>query len=325
MPLDLLPVMRGFLETLRPYTLIIGETEIWPNLVTAAGSVGCRIVLLNGRLSDKSYPRYRLVRSLVADVLRRFDLLLMRRPKDADRIIRLGAVPERVMVAGNTKFDILPGPLEEGRRRRIRRLLGARPGQPVIALGSARDGESRVVMDALARRVAAPSPLLVVAPRHLGTVPQVEQACGEAGLACVTIEDLDGGRPPGSSGVAVVIVAEMGRLLEVYSVADVAVVGGTFRPFGGHNPLEPASQGAVTVVGPHIHNIEDDIGYLSSRECAFISDEAGLGDLIERILADPSVRSEMGRRAVRAVEERKGISRKCVRIMMENQLLPGEG
>jgi 3-deoxy-D-manno-octulosonic-acid transferase len=113
----------------------------------------------------------------------------------------------------------------------------------------------------------------------------------------------------------------MGRLLETYAISDVAIVGGTLRPFGGHNPLEPASQGAVTVVGPYTQNIKDDMAYLTSKQAAVVVDETTLGPEVARVLAEDEIRRSMGEAAARAVRDRKGIAAGCVREMMERGLL----
>jgi 3-deoxy-D-manno-octulosonic-acid transferase len=322
LPIDFYPCVKRLVSALTPFTLVIGETEIWPNLVSEAHRQGAHIVLLNGRISSKSYPRYRLVRPLMRAVLGRFDYLLMRTDVDAERIVALGANPEDVAVVGNTKYDILPRPLTEEERKQTRRDLNVEAGRGVITLGSAREGECEIVFQALRDAGINPMPLLIVAPRHMGLVPQVEQLAADYSY---TYRRVPGECPPAQGSPArpdVIIIAEMGRLLEMYAISDVAIVGGTFKPFGGHNPLESASQGVVTMVGPHIQNIEDDIEYLRSRECAFIAGEETLGSLLRRVLSNDRARQEMGKRAAQAVEDKKGIARKCVDIIAGRQMLP---
>jgi 3-deoxy-D-manno-octulosonic-acid transferase len=322
LPVDVFPVMRKLVSRLRASALVIGETEIWPNLVLEARKQGTRIVLLNGRISKRSYPRYRLIRPVIRTVLRCFDYLLMRTQQDADRIVSLGADTGSVEVVGNTKYDILPGPLPEARRERTRNDLGIPEQRKVVTLGSAREGECEIVFRAIQAVRLEPRPLLIVAPRHMGLVQQVEQLADDFSLARRT---RSGAESPGRVPEAVpdvIIIAEMGRLLDMYAISDVAIVGGTFRPFGGHNPLESASQGVVTVVGPHIQNIEDDIGYLGSRRCAFIAEADGLGELLQGLLLDDEGRRQMGRRASTAVDDKKGIAAKCVEILAQRQILP---
>jgi 3-deoxy-D-manno-octulosonic-acid transferase len=322
LPLDFFPLTRNVVSILRPSALIIGETEIWPNLILEARKQGSRIVLLNGRISRRSYPRYRLVRPLMRTLLRQFDYLLMRTRRDADRIIDLGADGAAVEVGGNTKYDILPGPLADSRRETARVDLGLDGRRKVVTLGSAREGECEIVFRALRAVDVEPSPLLIVAPRHMGLVAQVEQLAVDSSLVYETRSGSRSAASGAGTGPDVIIIAEMGRLLDMYAISDIAIIGGTFKPFGGHNPLESASQGVVTVVGPHIQNIEDDIGYLRSRGCAFITDEADLRDLLQDLLLDDTERREMGRRASVAVEDKKGIAGKCVEILAQRQILP---
>jgi 3-deoxy-D-manno-octulosonic-acid transferase len=322
LPFDFYPAVRRFVSALEPSCLIIGETELWPNLVTETRRQGASVVLVNGRVSEKSYPRYRLVKFFMRGVLEQFDLLLMRTEVDATRIIGLGARPQTVEVAGNTKYDILPGPLGRDARRSIKEALGIGSGVKVVALGSAREGESEIVLRALAPRRGEETLRLVIAPRHLALVPQLEALCSQLGYASFTLSDLRLPEPERAGAPQVLILAQMGRLLETYAIADVAIVGGTLRPFGGHNPLEPASQGCATVVGPYIQNIRDDIEYLTSRGCAFAVNEGDLSEVIADILADEAKRAAIGTAAERAVAEKRGIAERCVTAMMERGLLP---
>jgi 3-deoxy-D-manno-octulosonic-acid transferase len=250
-PLDFLPAARRFIGLMKPSVVIVGETEIWPNLVVETAGSGASLVLVNGRISRKSYPRYRLVKPLFEYLFGHFHLLLMRTETDAERIIDLGAEPDRVRVVGNTKFDVLPKPLSAESRATVRKDLGIDPSRTVISLGSARSGESEIVLEAVRSALVDLRPLVVIAPRHMSLVPQLEDMCAANGFAAVTVsKDKPGSRA--DSETQVLIIGQMGRLLEVYAVSDISIVGGTFKPLGGHNPLEPASQGSVTVVGPHI-------------------------------------------------------------------------
>lgn len=321
-PFDFLPAMRRFVSAVEPSCLVIGETEIWPNLVGEAKRQGASVILVNGRVSERSYPRYRLVRFFIRNVLEQFDLLLMRTQTDAGRIIDLGARRERVFVAGNTKYDVLPAPIAPDRRKAIRQALGIGETAKVVTLGSAREGESEIVLRCLTGLEGGPVSRLVIAPRHLELVPQIEQVCANLGYTFLTLSDLR--LPVGDvhEEPQVLILAQMGRLLETYAISDVAIIGGTLKPFGGHNPLEPASQGCVTVVGPYIQNIEDDVEYLTSRSCAFVVSEGDLGRTVADILSQDERRKSLGLAAARAVEEKKGIAEECVQAIIRRNLLP---
>jgi 3-deoxy-D-manno-octulosonic-acid transferase len=320
-PLDFYPAVRRFVAALRPSLLIVGETEIWPNLVIETRGMGCSIVLVNGRISDRSFPRYRLVRPLMGHVLRSFDLLLMRTETDAKRIVEIGAPADRVRTVGNTKVDILPQPLTAERRARIRQELGIAPSRLVISLGSARSGESEIVLEAVRAAFGRPGPLLIIAPRHINTVPQIEDLCRTQGYAFTTLSKESPHHRVGAE-TEVLILGRMGRLIEVYAVSDISIVGGTFKPFGGHNPLEPASQGTVTIVGPHTQNIADDIAFLRSGRAALVTDEAELGNLLRDLAGDKARRDEISRQATETIKHRKGVAGECADIMADSGLLP---
>jgi 3-deoxy-D-manno-octulosonic-acid transferase len=320
-PLDFFPAVRRFVSALGPSLLIVGETEIWPNLIVETHRSGASIVLVNGRISRRSFPRYRMIRPLVEHLLSKFDLLLMRTDTDAERLINLGGRVDRVRVAGNTKVDILPRPLSAESRAGVRRKLGIDPTRLVISLGSARSGESEIVLDAVRSAFDVPRPLVIIAPRHLTLVSQIEEMCGAHGCSFATVSKESPERQA-ATDTDVLIIGQMGRLIEVYAISDISIVGGTFRPLGGHNPLEPASQGSVTIVGPHIHNIADDIEYLASGGAARVTDQAGLGSLLRDLAADDEKRRQIAQRAVEVVRSRKGIAGECVDLMAERGLLP---
>lgn len=332
-PFDFKPAAKRFVEAYSPRIVVIAETELWPNLITEAATHGASLVLVNGRISTRSIGWYRRVRPLADYMLSQFDLLLMRSEEDAVRIRSLGADPGRVDVTGNTKYDILPGPIGEEERRALRRSLGIGESRPIIVLGSAREDEGEILMRALRGLDAAEAPTVILAPRHLENVPRIERACRQMGYGVLLSSHAARGRaevrtrtPAAPAGGAaespVIVVDEMGRLLEYYAVSDIGIVGGTFRPLGGHNPLEPASQGAVVIAGPHRENIADDMEYLVSRHAAVVVDEAGLGAAIAGLLRDPAGMRGLAERGVAAVEARKGASRRCVEAMKARRLLP---
>jgi 3-deoxy-D-manno-octulosonic-acid transferase len=321
LPFDFHPAMRRLIRSLQPTMLIIGETEIWPNLIVEASRAGVPLAVVNGRISKKSYPRYKLIRPLTRFVLSRLDLLLMRTHMDGRRAVKLGAREDRVFPVGNVKYDNLPEPLPDEARSGIRNELGLASARLVITLGSARDGETAILLAAIRSAAIEPEPLVIIAPRHMNLVPQVEEACRAEGLECRTVREGETVAPAELEETQVLIFAQMGRMLQVYSISDIAIVGGTYKNFGGHNPLEPASQSAVTIVGPHIQNIRDDIAYLRARKGAFLVKLKDLPGMLSRFADDTGGRKKIGEAAVKAVLERKGIAAKCVEMMLERGFL----
>ena len=308
-PFDMKPAVSRFVGAMRPRTLIIAETELWPNLLREAKRRGAALVLVNGRISAPALKRYERMRPLVASMLSQFDLMLMRSEENAERIRSLGADPERVHVSGNTKYDVLPGRVGAEGRAALRRRLGLAESRQVITLGSAREGESEVLLKAVRRLDSDEVPAVVLAPRHLENVGGLEATCSRMGFS-VSLSSGCGDDTGGPGDV--IIVNEMGGMLEYYAMSDIALVGGTLRPFGGHNPLEPASQGAAVVLGPHRDNIVDDVEYLMSMGAAVMTDEDDLADLLERLLSDRAGLAALGERGAAAVEAGKGAAARCV-------------
>jgi 3-deoxy-D-manno-octulosonic-acid transferase len=324
LPFDFHPAVRRLIAALNPTMLVIGETEIWPNLIVEAHRAGVSLAVVNGRISRKSYPRYKMIRPLTRFVLPRLDLLMMRTHMDGRRAVKLGAREDRVFPLGNVKYDNLPEPLPDEARSSIRKELGLTCGRLVITLGSARDGETPVVLAAIRKAAIKPDPLFIIAPRHMSLVPQVEDACRRDGLEFRTVGEGETVSAEELDRTRVVIFAQMGRMLEVYSISDIAIVGGTYKNFGGHNPLEPASQSAVTIVGPHIQNIRDDIAYLRARKGAFLARERDLPGMLRKFAGDTERRKTIGEASARAVTDRKGIAARCVDMMLERGFLPEE-
>jgi 3-deoxy-D-manno-octulosonic-acid transferase len=322
-PFDFKPAVDRFLAALGPGLVIIAETELWPNLIMETARRSASLVLVNGRISERSIGRYRLIPGPMRLMLSRFDLMAMRSRKDAERAISLGAPPDRVVIAGNTKYDALPGPAPGEIKSNLRVSMGIPPGKPVITLGSARPGETEVLLEALAHVEAAP--VVVIAPRHLDQVARVERVCREWGYDLGRSKSPEaiggaGGKAPGKR--VALIVNEMGKLLEFYSISDIAVLGGSFAPFGGHNPLEPASQGVPLIVGPHHENIADDMAHLVSAGAAFIVDAGELGPRIAGWLEKPDMRASAGRKAMEVVDSNRGAAARCLEEIVKRGLLP---
>jgi len=201
LPFDFHPAVRRLIVSLKPTMLVIGETEIWPNLIVEASRAGISLAVVNGRISKKSYPRYKMIRPLTRFVLSRLDLLMMRTHMDARRAVKLGAREDRAFQVGNVKYDNLPEPLPDEARASMRNELGLGSGRLVITLGSARDGETAIVLAAIRSAAIDPEPLVIVAPRHMNLVPQVEEACRKEELECRTVGEGSTVDGPDASGL----------------------------------------------------------------------------------------------------------------------------
>jgi 3-deoxy-D-manno-octulosonic-acid transferase len=305
-PLDFPGTVRRTVRRVEPGCFIALETELWPNLLRALRQSRVPAVLANGRISDRSYRRYRLVRRVFRRVLDDVALFCMQSEEDARRIISLGASPERVLVTGNLKMEAPSG--EAGAEQLWRRLLHL--GQaPVVVAGSTHRGEEATMLDAfLAMRPAAEDLRLVLAPRHPERLDEVEGLARSRGLSVVRRS-----RVSAANGAPVILLDTMGELASLYAVADVIFVGGSLVPIGGHNVVEPALHAKAVVFGPHMANFRDAAALLLRADAAVqVKDGAELTAALGRLLTDVPARQALGRAAWSAVRSHQGA---CVRTI----------
>ena len=305
-PLDFRGAVRRTVRGVDPACFIALETELWPNLLRALRESKVPAVLANGRISDRSYRRYRRVRGLFRRVLQDVALFCMQSEEDARRIISLGAPPERVLVTGNLKMETPSG--DAGAEQLWRRLLHL--GQaPVVVAGSTHRGEEAIVLDAFqAVRSASDGLRLVLAPRHPERLDEVESLARSRGLPVVRRSRVGSGNT-----APVVLLDTMGELASLYGVADVIFVGGSLVPVGGHNVVEPALHGKAVVFGPHMANFREAAALLLRADAAIqVGDGAALAETLGRLLEDPPAREALGRAAWSAVRAHQGA---CVRTI----------
>ncbi|MEX2148207.1 MAG: 3-deoxy-D-manno-octulosonic acid transferase [Candidatus Rokuibacteriota bacterium] len=310
-PLDLPGAVRRVLDDVNPAFFICMETELWPNMLRALAARGVPAMIANGRLSDRSYRRYRLVRGAMRSVLADVRVFAMQSDEDARRVLALGAEPERVVVTGNLKNEASPDPA--GATDIWRRLLALRPGQPVWIAGSTHRGEDEAVLDAHAQALGEwPALTLVIAPRHPQRVAEVQALVGARGWTAVRRSQLPAQRPART----VIVLDTVGELAQLYSVADVVFVGGSMVDAGGHNMLEPVLRGKPVLFGPHTQNFRESAALLiDSGAAAVVRDGAALGAELRRLLADPALCVARGAAGYAAVASRHGAVRETLELV----------
>ncbi len=301
-PLDLPGPVRRALDAVRPCFFIGLETELWPNFLRALASRGIPTMIANGRISDRSFRRYRLVRPLVARMLGRVSVFAMQSAEDARRIITLGAPPERVVVTGNLKADLRSEP--PGATRTWERLLGVDAACSLWIAGSTHRGEEAAVLDVFARlKPRFPRLGLLLAPRHPERAEEVERLVRDRGFRAVRRSASAGGGQPD----AVIILDTVGELAGLYQLADIVFVGGSLVPNGGHNMLEPAHRRRPILVGPHTENFRESTELLvSAGGAVVVEDGRALAREVEKLLEDPERGRAMGAAAFAAVAARQG-------------------
>jgi len=313
-PVDLPMIVHRALTTMRPRLVLLTETEIWPNFLRACVASKIPVVIINGRISARSFRRYRVVLPFFRRVLQGIDLFCMQSVTDAERILALGASPERVHVVGNLKFDAASGRDASSLAEQWRRELKIEAGRPVVVAGSTHAGEEEVLLRAFLRlRQEFPDLLLILAPRHPDRLGAVEAAIAGNGLAAVRRTTLAGtqDRPGG-----IVLLDTVGELSTLYAVGSVAFVGGSLVPRGGHNLLEPALHGCPILFGPHMENFADASELFLGRGAAVrITDGEDLAAQLARLLGDPAARDRMGRAALEALDGHRGACERTVTLL----------
>ena len=300
-PLDYPDALWRFLRRTRPRALVIMETELWPNWLAACARRQLPVVVMNARLSERSCQRYQKVRGVFAAMSRHLSLILCQHRDDAARFLRLGVPAERVLVTGSLKFDIQLDQNQIEAGQRLRSQIGPRP---VWIAASTHPGEDEQILAAMRQvRLQLPQSLLILVPRHPQRFDSVAALC--------QAEDLTLARRSRqetiTSDTQVYLGDTMGEMPLLLQACDVAFVGGSLVPIGGHNLLEPASLGKPTLTGPHFFNFADVTRQLcDSKACEVVADADALAASLITLLQDEEKRQQMGMRAFDVVAANQG-------------------
>jgi 3-deoxy-D-manno-octulosonic-acid transferase len=323
-PFDLAFVVRRTLDLVRPKLFIMMETEIWPNLLRECRARGIKTAVVNGRLSARSFPRYRLIRPMMRRVLEHIDKFLVQSEESARRFIDLGADPARVVVTGSLKFDSLElssTALQVRARDRVLRYFRIPPTRPIIVAGSTMKGEEAAVLRAFRKvRTAAPNALLILAARNPERFGEAEQLARSEGWKVARRSDLAVDAEP---RVDIVVLDTIGELATIYQIATIVFVGGSLVATGGHNVLEPAVFGKPIVFGPHMENFREIAdAFVTNGAGIQLTGEAELEEAFLSLMGDPVRRARLGAAARALVEANRGANEKSVAVL--SALLPQE-
>jgi len=318
-PFDWTFIVRRTLNLVKPRVFIMMETEIWPNLLRECRARGVKTVMINGRISSRSYPRYRLIRPFFKRVLADIDRFCMQSEESARRLVDLGAVSSRVTVTGSLKFDSLelPSVSPHGKpRERVLRFFRLAPNRTVIMAGSTMRGEEAAVLDAFARvKATIPGALAILAPRHPERFGEVERLARTRGFDTVRRSELPIDAEPRAD---VVVLDTIGELAQLYQLATVVFVGGSLVDHGGHNILEPAVFGKPIVFGPHMQNFREIAeAFLTSGAAVQVPSARELDELFLTLATDPVRRARLGAAARALVEANRGAKEKTLAVIAE--------
>jgi 3-deoxy-D-manno-octulosonic-acid transferase len=312
-PLDFPWIVRRYLRLLDPALLVLVETEFWPNLLAACRRAGIPVAVVNGRVSDRSLPRYLQLRSLWKQILAGVSIVLAQSEEDAKRLKAIGAPAGRVFFGGNLKFDVRsaePAAITTSLREHLT------AGTRVLVCGSTMEGEEEILLDAFQQvRKAIPDCVMILAPRHPERFGRVAQLLKNRDEQSVRRSNWMK-RPSKIKGGTVVLLDSIGELASVYALASVAFVGGSLIPAGGHNPLEPAQFAVPVVMGTHYANFRAIIDMLVHAEAMKLATTETLVPILENLLTDVEAANDLGVRALEVFHLQSGATGRAITALL---------
>ena len=319
-PLDFSWGVRTAIRRVRPKLLVLAELELWPNLIIAAKEDRARIAIINGRLSDHSFPRYRRIRPLIARLLRQIDLIAAQNIESAGRFRALGAPAERVHVTGSLKYDGAATDRNNPRTAALRQLAGFADDDIAFLAGSTQPPEEQMALEVFRRLAPAhPQLRLVLVPRHPERFDEVARLLNASGLTWRR-RSVMASHPPAEPGAdaRILLVDTIGELSAWWGIASIALVGGSFGSRGGQNMIEPAAYGAAVCFGPNTWNFRDIVATLLAAQAAVIvHDGDALETFVRRCLEEPEFATALGARAQALVQSQLGATARTAALIDE--------
>lgn len=316
-PMDFAFAIRPYLRVLQPELVILAETEFWPNFLRLAHSSGSRLAVVNGRISDRSWPRYQRFRWALQKILAHIDLFLAQTAQDSERLESIGADPTRIHVTGNLKFDVMlpaPPPIIET----LRLELANEGAGPILVCGSTVEDEEPPLLKAFENLlVSHPHAVMVLAPRHPERFDKVAGLIQQMSISLHRRSQWNG--EPLAGGVF--LVDTIGELAALYALADVAFVGGSLVPRGGHNIIEPAQHGVAIVTGTHTENFRDIVSVFQRHDAVRSVVVSELPITLMHLLEDEGERRALGRRAKETILSQMGATSRtldALKALLEN-------
>jgi 3-deoxy-D-manno-octulosonic-acid transferase len=318
LPFDLSFIVSKVVDIVKPEIFISMEAELWPNLIESVYARGARLIMINGRISPRSYSRHKKAKFFIANLLKKFSLLLMQSESDAKRIKELGGQEEKVFVTGNLKFDL---GLKDSKddRGRLRKKLNLNEKEMLLICGSTSKGEESVILDCFKNLKDEYSDLrLLIAPRHIERTVEIEKLILKYKFSAVRMSSLNL-KPETLNQGTVFILDTIGELRSMYSASDIVFVGGSLIKRGGQNPIEPASFAKPMIFGKHTYNFQDVIKMLLENNAGIeVQDRMGLYKAIKDLLGNPEKRNQMGYNAKAVVGKNSGSSQRTINLILSN-------
>jgi 3-deoxy-D-manno-octulosonic-acid transferase len=315
-PLDFRWIVKSSLKALQPRAVLLTETELWPHFLRACSEQGVPCILINGRISEGSFRRYRWVRGFFRQMIKDIPLFCMQSEMDRMRIVALGVDPSRAVCTGNLKFDQYLK--EEGENLRLQFLqdLMIEDQVPIFIAGSTHRGEEEAAIEAYSRaREEIDNLLLILAPRHPERLGEVGRLLSQRGLAFSRRSLI---RPGAEREGDVILLDTMGELGKIYSLGTIIFVGGSLAPIGGHNILEPAFYGRPILFGPHMKNFQEIAEFfLSGGGALSVRDPSDLAHKLLWLLHHPQEAEAIGERARSILGQHRGAVQRTWELLKE--------
>jgi len=316
-PLDLPFAVQAYLQALRPKLLVLAESEFWPNLLRWAKLSGTAVAVVNARVSDRSLPGYLRFQDLLARVMQNVDLFLAQSDGDARRLIQIGAPAGRVHVSGNLKFEVKPS-AEPAIVSTFAAAVQREEIGPLLVAGSTLEGEETMLLETFRQVVSRyPGALLVLAPRHPERFDGVGSLLASSGLSFQKRSQWDGMKPIAGG---IFLLDTIGELASLYRFSDLAFIGGSLVPRGGHNVLEAAQFGAAILVGPSTENFRDIVEGFRKADALRVVTPQSLTPAVLQLLERDDERGALGLRASDVVRSQQGATERTVSALLS--LLP---
>ncbi len=319
-PLDLPQAMRRFIRAVNPGLLVMIETEFWPNCIAEAAGRKCPMVVINGRISERSFPRYKVFQRFARQFLFPVSYFLMQSELDAERLRQIGVPEEKIKVMGNLKFDAASA----NEKKPVSTSAEFLKKGTVWMAASTHEPEEKQLYQIYRRlRESVPSLQWVVAPRHVERANVLKEWFLQQGEKVFCWSEYQENSLPLNAAEAVLLVDTVGELSRFYAAADIVFMGGSLIPHGGQNPLEPAGFGKAVLFGPHMFNFRDITAQLLREGGAVqLQSLSEIEELLEKLLKNQAQLKEMGEKARRIVANNQGASGRILRFLKENQLIP---
>ena len=317
LPFDISFLVKRALRQLQPQAVLLIETEIWPNLVRMVAELQIPLLMVNGRISDRSFPRYLMVKRLLSPLLGHFTRFCMQTRMDALKIVRLGASSEKVEVTGNMKFDLPAPDFSSAEIRSMCRAFALPEKRMVWVAGSTRQGEEQLIVDAFKVLLEKGYDLnLVLVPRYPERAGSVAELVKIAGLEPVMRSELTD-LHPSLANRDVLIGDTLGEMLKIYACADLVFVGGSLVPVGGHNVLEACMLNKPVLFGPHTQNNKQIVSLLLEAEGGVRVTPENLSGEVEKLVRESALRERIGHNGAAVYAEHAGAAHRSLKALQE--------